>query len=213
MSATSAERPLVLSPGMMTRNKNVYRRATDQFKPARKWVCRPCALFLGVSHIILACILLVIDVSSNRLNKSLVATSSSLCFFTCGILSLIGSRRLDRGTIILYLIASIAATILSTLLMIERLYFMKNDYDHLKEALNQTQKDSLYSAIGVCIAILTIAMTEICLSLTSIFITCQSLCFACADVLTIPVTPFAALLGVEDFIGEAQITPICETRD
>ncbi|CAD6192114.1 unnamed protein product [Caenorhabditis auriculariae] len=86
----------------------------DEGDQARQWPCASCANILAIVHLLIGVSLLVFDLATNDVSKSVLAVSASFVFIICAIFCFITTCRLDKCAQILLFWFAFVSVILST---------------------------------------------------------------------------------------------------
>uniref|UniRef100_A0A914V286 Uncharacterized protein n=1 Tax=Plectus sambesii TaxID=2011161 RepID=A0A914V286_9BILA len=165
--------------------RTLPRPGSIETKPAQEWPCRPCGIFLGTCHLMIGCCLVVFDVATNSVTETAFAITASICFIVSGILSLIASRRLDRGTILLFFIFSLTSAAMCLAMFIESAIIVNQSCYHRLKAC-QEHKTNVHAAL-ICFSLI-----EGTISLISMIVCFRSLrrAYSIED----PGSPFSVLM-------------------
>lgn len=187
-----------------------YNVREPNFKAAQPWPCRPCGLLLGTCHILLGLSVIIFDVATNWITETVFAITAGICFVNSGVVGLIAARKLDRGTVTLFVIFSLLSLGLCSVLIIECSAAL--NHACMAAAVSaispdpsaseqENQKESIIARgcihsteARVRAALLILALLEGVVDLVSIFVGGKSLCNRYAADFQNPASPYHALI-------------------
>lgn len=161
-------------PGTLNLTANCSRRGSTESNRLAIFPyhsCKPCSLLLGSTHLFLGITAIVYDISTNWVTENAFAITAGIFFSVAGVLGIVGSKRLDRGILTLFMIFSLVSVGLSLTIFVECVTVV-NDMSECQPADNSCANSDVANAHVI---LMILALLEGLVSLVSVLLSIQSL--------------------------------------